>query len=91
MHSEINEERDQEPKVTFGGATDRLISFTHSSPNQTEVGVPADQPLSPWTHHQRVPGTSLLLESPRRAAAQAGALLTENDDHAVLDGLDFCL
>lgn len=35
------------PRSSFGGAADRLISFTHSSPNQTEVGESADKPSSP--------------------------------------------
>lgn len=78
MHRTINGERDQEPKVTFGGATNRRIRFIHSSPNQAEVGVPADQALSPGA----------LGKSPH-SCSPSRAWLTENDDHAVLDGLDF--
>lgn len=77
-----------------------VITF---SPNCAPQGLGAHRPTRqrwaclqttpslPWTRHHRVPGTSLLLQSPRRAAAQAGMLLTKNDDHAVLDGLDLCL
>ena len=70
---------------SFEGATHRETDKSYTSPSNWT------RSLLPWALHHQAPGTSLLSECPLSAATQGGTLLTKNDDHAVLDGLDFCL